>query len=313
MFKQLLQMYTSFMVTGVTSPIPHFVGPPGTGKTTMFEHLALLTGRELRVINLSRVSPLELEGVQMPIGEGSGQQLKLLLATYWDGLKDGDILLFDEMLRAFPEVFNGLIDITTSRQVAGHRLPRVFMAGASNSVVTYDSALEDRLLHIPVPDPRSDRGTWEELAGRIASGIGLHPETVTLTEMRDLMTAEVLPPFAMLDRFSGKARTAAVAGDSGPGGKGSSIRKLVGQALLRHVMSDPLRELIESNNQLAMHEGRPEYVVLLDAGHPPMGYEQKARAIKGASALTKLQAQNLEINLGMIDAAEAARKETTAV
>ena len=80
----------------------------------------------------------------MPHGEGVEMKLQLLLNSIWDNLEEGDIVLFDEFLRGFPEVYNGLLDIITSRQIGLHKLPKVFFVAASNSVATYDKALEDR-------------------------------------------------------------------------------------------------------------------------------------------------------------------------
>ena len=152
-----MKLYAMSMAYKVTSPMPHLVGPPGCGKSTYVQQLADLLGVELHIINVSRLSPLDVEGVQMPHGLGDDMILKMLPATYWSTLKDGDILLFDEFLRGFPEVYNAILDIFTSRRVGALRLPDVFIIGASNSVVAYDSALEDRLLHITVPDPRKSK------------------------------------------------------------------------------------------------------------------------------------------------------------
>ena len=159
MLSTILRLYTASRAERVRTPVPHLFGPPGCGKSSFVEQAAKMLGVNLHQINVSRISPLELEGVQMPT-EG---KLELLLATYWNNLKDGDILFLDEFLRGFPEVYNGLLDIFTGREVAGYHLPRVFIAGASNTTTTYDKALEDRLLHIPVPDPRKSKAEKRRL------------------------------------------------------------------------------------------------------------------------------------------------------
>ena len=191
MFEQLLKLYVTSMATGVTSPMPHIVGPPGSGKSTVCRELADTLGVKLHTLNVSRISPLELEGLQMP--DQAGERLNLLLSTIWTQLKDGDILLLDEFLRGFPEVYNGLLDILTAREVAGHQLPNVFIIGASNSVATYDAALEDRLLHIMVPDPRKRSKVDSELRTRMIVETGLNPEVVACDAMDRLMTNIVLP------------------------------------------------------------------------------------------------------------------------
>src|SRR5690606_5552021 len=67
----ILRLYHAAMMGDVRSPVPHLVGPPGCGKSTSVEQAAQLLGVNLHVINVSRISPLELEGVQMPVDENS--------------------------------------------------------------------------------------------------------------------------------------------------------------------------------------------------------------------------------------------------
>ena len=146
MLKKLLKLYVTAMTGKVYSPVPHLFGPPGCGKSEVVKQAAQVLGVNLHIINVSRISPLELN---------------LLTATFWTQLKEGDILLFDEFLHGSPEVYNELLDIITSREVGGFKLPNVFILAASNSTAAYDKALEDRLLHLPVADPRSSRQEWE--------------------------------------------------------------------------------------------------------------------------------------------------------
>ena len=293
MLEKLLKLYSMYMATGVTSPMPHFVGPPGSGKSTVFQQLADLLGVKLHVINVSRISPLALEGLEMP--DRDNERLRLLLSQMWTQAEEGDIYLFDEFLRGFPEVYNGLLDIFTSREVAGYKLPRVFIAGASNSVVTYDGALEDRLLHIPVADPRKNKAENTRLMKLLVEQLGLLPEMVESWDMQTLMEKEVHPTFELLDQFTKK-------GIRGRGTQieGTSLRKLIGQAKLREVHSTHLRQLIEANNQKAMYLGKPQYVLLLNGKNVLRGYESQARELLGNPQLTPLQAQNLELNLQLI-------------
>lgn len=300
MLEQLLKLYTMAMATGVTSPMPHFVGPPGSGKSTVFQQLADLLGVQLHVVNVSRISPLGLEGLEMPDQENSS--LRLLISELWTKGEEGDIYLFDEFLRGFPEVYNGLLDIFTAREVAGFKLPRVFIAGASNSTVTYDGALEDRLLHIPVPDPRKRKSEATRLAKLIVDELGLLPQMVTSQEMEVVLAKEVRPTFAMLDQFK---KGALRAGDTH---EGTSVRKLIGQAKLRHVISPSLKELIAENNYQAMSESKPQYVFLLSGGSLPLGYESSARALLGNPKLSPIHQLNLELNLQLIEM-ESIKKE----
>lgn len=235
MLEKILRLYTTAMVTGVTSPLPHLFGPPGSGKSKVCQQAADIIGVRLHTINLSRVSPLELEGVQMPT-TGEDMKLRLLHATYWTQIQEGDIVLFDEFLRAFPEVHNGLLDILTAREVGGLTIPRAFFLGASNSVIAYDKALEDRLLHLPVADPRKSATERKHIASLIVGALGLLPSMETSHEMDRLIQDEVAPMYDVMDNLTKR--------NAPPNYDGSSVRNLIGQALLREVQSTRLRELL---------------------------------------------------------------------
>ena len=298
MLETLIKLYWTYMTTGVTSPMPHFVGPPGSGKSTIFQQLADLLGVELHIVNVSRISPLGLEGLEMLRAD----QLKLYVSELWTKGKEGDIYLFDEFLRGFPEVYNGLLDIFTSRKVAGFELPRVFIAGASNTTVAYDSALDDRLLHISVPDPRRSRDERGKLSQLIVDELGLLPEMATSLEMKSLMETEVLPTFTMLDSFSnvrkeGFTREKQITG--------TSVRKLIGQAKLRHCQSTSLEVLISANNALALQQKKPQYVLLLHGSRVPSRYAEQADAISESPKLTPLQRQNMDLNFMLMELQEA--------
>jgi AAA domain (dynein-related subfamily) len=306
MLETILRLYSMAMAVGVNSPLPHLFGPPGCGKSTVVAEAADLIGRELHIINVSRISPLELEGVQMPVPHDTEQtlKLKLLTATFWTQLKDGDILLLDEFLRAFPEVYNGLLDIITSRQVGGFRLPNVFIIAASNSTVAYDKALEDRLLHLPVPDPRHSKPAKKHLAQIMTDALGLIPEMVDSYEMQTVLDTEVLPMYEILDNLSNKSSAPA-------GTKGHSLRNLIGQAQLRQVQAVSLKELIMFNNRRAVQQGKWQYVFLLDGKptHVDPAYEARALALRGNDRLTSVQSLNLELNLQLIEMEKIRREK----
>ena len=296
MLEKLMRLYVMGMAYKVRSPMPHLVGPPGCGNSTYVEQLADLLNVELHLINVSRLSPLDVEGVQMPHGTGEDMALRMLPATFWTSLKDGDILLFDEFLRGFPEVYNSILDIFTSRRVGAHRLPEVFIIGASNSVTTYDSALEDRLLHITVPDPRKSKTEKENIAKLLVEYLGLMPEMVTSPEMTFLLDNEILPTYDLLDSFKKKGVKV------GRPSSGSSLRNLIGQAQLRLVTSTDLKELIEMNNHLAMQQGKAQFVLLLNGGRGvPHGYEVQAKKLRGNPKLSHIQALNIDLNLQIIE------------
>jgi|KBSMisStaDraftv2_1062788.scaffolds.fasta_scaffold250823_2 MoxR-like ATPase len=290
--ESVLKLYVMAMAGDVRSPMPHAFGPPGCGKSTIMEMAAAQIGCQLHIVNVSRISPLELEGVMMPVDENT--RLSLLHSTLWTNLKEGDIVFFDELLRGFPEVYNGLLDIFTSRQVAGLTLPKVFLIGASNSIVSYDKALEDRLLHLPVPDPRKLKREKRKLAQIMVDQLGLLPEMRDSLEMQSLLDSEVLPMFEILDSLKNKSSSPAVL-------KGSSVRNLIGQAQLREVQSAALAELLAMNNTRAMQVGKIQYVFLTTGKKVDPAYGAKALKLVGNSRLTPVQAQNLDLNLQLLE------------
>lgn len=296
MLETIMKLYVMAMAYGVRSPLPHLFGPPGCGKSTVVEQLAELLEVQLHIINVSRLSPLDVEGVQMPHGVGEEMVLRMLPATFWTQLKEGDIVLLDEFLRGFPEVYNALLDILTSRRAGAYVLPKVFIIGASNSTTAYDKALEDRLLHIPVPDPRTNKREKKRLAEIIADALGLLPEMKDSMEMQELLTVEVLPMYELLDNIKGKT------GSSPASLKGSSVRNLIGQAQLREIRSTALRELLDMNNHRAMQAGKAQYVLLPDGKTKTLpAYPAAAAKLKGNPKLTELQALNLALNLQLVE------------
>lgn len=305
MLEKILKLYVMAMANDVRSPLPHLFGPPGCGKSTAVEQAAQLLGVNLHVINVSRISPLDLEGVQMPHGKDENMVLRMLPATFWTQLKEGDILLLDEFLRGFPEVYNGLLDILTSRKAGAFTLPKVFIIGASNSTVSYDKALEDRLLHLPVADPRTSKRERKVQAKHLIDALGLMPEMIDSVEMAEVLSAEVLPMYEILDQVKGK--TAA-----GSALKGSSVRNLIGQGQLREVQSAALAELISMNNAKAMRESKAQFVVLTGgkASDVPPNYQSAAEKLSALpeGKLTERQALNLSLNLQLIEL-EAVRIE----
>ena len=306
MLETIMRLYVMAMAYDVRSPLPHLVGPPGCGKSTVVEQLADLLGVNLHIINVARLSPLDVEGVQMPHGTGEDMVLRMLPATFWSSLKANDIILYDEFLRGFPEVYNGLLDIMTSRRAGAFRLPKVFMIGASNSVVAYDKALEDRLLHLPVPDPRNDKKEKAKQAELIVEALGLLPAMAKSQEMQTLLDTEVLPMFDILDQFKGTGSATPVQL------KGRSVRNLIGQALLREVQSAPLAELISMNNNQAARAGKHQYVLLLggkDMKHTWFdAWHKAALQLVGNDRLTEIQRKNLELNLQLVEL-ESIRRE----
>jgi hypothetical protein len=234
-------------------------------------------------------------------------KLKLLTATFWTQLEEGDILLLDEFLRAFPEVYNGLLDILTSREVGGWQLPKVFIMAASNSTIAYDKALSDRLLHLPVEDPRNKKGPRKRLGGLIVEALGLMPEMVDSVEMETLLLNEVCPMFDVLDQI----KDGGAHHGGAPTDKGHSVRNLIGQAQLREIQSPHLQEMIDTNNMRAIQTKKWQYVLLTDAKKAQSVYVTNAEKLRGNAKLSTIQATNLELNLQLVELEEIRKQKGT--
>lgn len=297
MLEKLLHLYTTAMTHDVRSPMPHLVGPPGTGKSTIVQQAADLLGVHLHIINVNRLSPLEIEGLQMPVDNNT--RIHMIPAVFWSRLAEGDIVLFDEYLRGFPEVQDALLDVLTSRRVGAFQLPKVFFVGASNSVIAYDKALEDRLLNIPVQDLRSSAKFLKAAKARFIEEAGLHPDLISSYELRELFDQEVLPTYAMLDAFKDN-KTMAVADL-----KGSSVRNLVGQVKLRYSTNPWLTELVRSNNRLVISKKQLQYLVLMHEEAFDPRLPAQLRKLEKVEGLTPYQRRNLDLNLQLIELAEA--------
>lgn len=304
MLSQILRLYTAARGEKVRTPIVHLFGPPGCGKSSFVEQAAKMLGVNLHQINVSRISPLELEGVQMPT-EG---KLELLLATYWNNLKDGDILFLDEFLRGFPEVYNGLLDILTSRTVGGHELPDVFIIAASNSTTAYDPALTDRLLHLYVPDPRTSKAEDMRIRSSIVSALGLLPSMATSMSMDSLMSEHILPMYKMLDAAKGNNV------GSTSSSQDMSPRNLIGQGQLRECTSGDLYALLESNNAAAMRQGKPQFVRIAYYKNriTPVDptYVEKMVPLLSSDKLTPAQRIQAQVNINLIES-DAVMKEAS--
>src|SRR5690606_38966833 len=130
--------------------------------------------------------------------------------------------------------------------------------------------------------------------------LGLFPDMATSAAMDGVMAYEVLPTYELLDKFNGASNT--VNGSTRI--TGTSVRKLIGQAKLRHVLSSSLRTLIEDNNRAAISALKFQYVLLLDGVGVNNAYINWARGIK-PERLEGVQRENLEINLQLIEMEEA--------
>lgn len=307
MIDTLLQLYVMAMTNDVRSPIPHLFGPAGSGKSSSAEELVSMTGTNLHIINVNRLSPLDVEGLQMPHTEGDQLALRMLTATHWTQIQEGDVVLFEELLECkFPEVFAAIQEIVTARRVGGYRLPSCFMMAASNDITAPTVGWQDRLLHLPVADPRKSKRERKRIATMLVEATGLKPSMADSGEMDDLLNARVLPMFDVLDKLKHDgAKVAPAKADT------YSIRNLIGQVLLRHPVVPELKQLISVNNMVAMSDRQEQYVVLLGGGkgQVPQNYVSAALKLRGNPRLTEIQARNLDLNLQLVELEEARREK----
>ena len=250
MLEQLITLYYTAMEQDIRTPTPHLAGPPGVGKSEAVYRLGEMLGVQVHTVNVARLSPLELEGVQMPhTHEGTGNlYLQLLHSTLWTQLKEGDIVFLDEFMRGFPEVYNGLLDIMTSRQVAGLQLPKVFFCAASNSVAAYDPALTDRLLHIPVKDIRTNTKALTRSAEILLEEAGFYnaKDSSLLYSAQNVVQKVVMPTYVVLDEILGQVEPyQSSSSKKSFEDRPQSVRHLAGQIRMRHVTTQALRPLIE--------------------------------------------------------------------
>lgn len=289
-----LKLYHMYMRTDERGLLPHAFGPPGVGKTWVAEKMAELLGVNLHVINVSRMSPLEIEGIQMPVNDNT--ELKFLTASFWMKIKPGDIVLFDEFLRGFPEVYNAMLDIFTSRMVQGFKIPPSFWMAASNSIVTYDQALEDRMLHLPVPDIRKVKSARNQVAQFLAMGTGMHPDVVSSMEMQQLIQREIVPMYTMLDDLKQHRVSQTY--------KGSSVRNLIAQVNLRQIESAPLRDLVSYNNTVAHADLHLQIYTVVPDPEP-------FRELLKSNRLTPIQRRNAEMHVELGEMHEQLHVEET--
>lgn len=307
MLKTILRLYTTAMAEGVRSPIPHLFGPPGCGKSSTVQEAADALGVKLHIINVSRLSPLEIEGIQMP-DQG---KLSMLLSSMWNNLEDGDIVLWDEFLAcSFPEVFNGLLDILTSRQVAGHTLPNVFMIAASNTTVAYSPALADRLLHLPVADPRSNTAAYNHLRTRLLDELlpanidkveYLETTPDVVSRIDQLFESVIFPGYSILDSFTQGQMI-----NSSSVEQSLSLRNMIGQIKLRFVQTKELSRVIRAINVEFEEGNQPENVRLFVENDRVKGvadmpaYLKQAAVLLDHDSLTVAQQKNLVLNLNLL-------------
>lgn len=109
--------------------VPCLLGAPGIGKTQGIYRFAEELGVKVVTFILSNTLPSEVSGIHMPDkGEMVVFDNQRLLS-----LEDGDILFFDEVFEASPQLWASCLTLIQDRIMAsGRKLPDVFIVAASN-------------------------------------------------------------------------------------------------------------------------------------------------------------------------------------
>lgn len=115
--------------------VPCLLGAPGIGKTQAVYQLAERKGVDVVEMILSQRLPTEISGLVMPDNES--KSMEVFDHSRLSSLKDGDILLFDEMLEAPPMVLSACLTLIQERRMmSGKKLPDIMIVAAANPLAT---------------------------------------------------------------------------------------------------------------------------------------------------------------------------------
>jgi len=111
--------------------IPLFMGNTGLGKTTIIKQFAKDKGVKLVSFITSQRMPYEVSGMAMADKETKKMAI-------WDfdtllSMKDGDILLADELYNGIPATLNAMLTLLEEREmISGKKLPDIMIVAAAN-------------------------------------------------------------------------------------------------------------------------------------------------------------------------------------
>lgn len=139
--------------------VPCFIGDPGIGKTQGIYEFAEDIGVKVVTFILSNTVPSEVSGIRMP--DNDTKKMEVFDDMRMASLEDGDILFFDEILEAPPQLWSACLTLIQDRIMAsGRKLPNVMIVAASNRVASpsiIPASTRDRFMFI---DLEFDFDSW---------------------------------------------------------------------------------------------------------------------------------------------------------
>jgi len=111
--------------------VPCLLGQPGIGKTQQIEEFAREHGARVVQVIASQILPNEVSGITMPVEKS--KSMEVYDHARLSSLRDGDVLFFDELLEASPQVLSACLTLIQERRMmSGKKLPDVMIVAAAN-------------------------------------------------------------------------------------------------------------------------------------------------------------------------------------
>lgn len=262
-----------------------FVGPPGCGKSTVPVQAAAMLEVPCYTISLLATDPMEVRGYDTPGADG---ELIARVASHWRDREPYSIVVFEELDKAYLQQLHSVIDLMTSRKVGAFDLPPLHFIAVANSAEFASPAVLDRLLITPVPDPRNNSKESEKIRRRIVEFSGLHSEMIHSSQLMDLMNAEILPPYDVLDSIKSKSRNSTVK-------QGLSERRVTAMIKGRVMTNKHVKEVVVANNQVCESREEYEHYMVYDRTSARLAEHISWNKLLNTS-LTEIQEQVVRVN-----------------
>jgi len=171
-------------------------GEPGIGKTQGVRDFAAKHGRNVVEMIASQILPSEVSGITMPDDETG--TMRFYVHARLASLKNGDVLFFDELLQAPPQVLAACLTLIQERRIPNavkadgsnetYELPDILIVAACNpdytAMARLSPSIRQRFMFL---DVRYDEGEWVE---HVAKRHGLHPTE----DIKRLVKRSMSPP-----------------------------------------------------------------------------------------------------------------------